>query len=157
MVSGKVEGRDSRSLERPPAQPGFRRGNSALRRLRAFPCPAPRQAERAHGAGDDPSLDLSIPRYAHHRAATQAGLSEAVISAIAEGNRPAGLAPDEQAVYNFSTELLRITQMSDATFNAAEMHLGERGVVEIMGVIGYYQTVQYPLPDGVAPELKPLR
>jgi 4-carboxymuconolactone decarboxylase len=53
--------------------------------------------------------------------------------------------------------------MSDATFNAARLQLGERGVVEIMGVIGYYQTVamllntdRYPLPDGVASELKPL-
>ena len=99
----------------------------------------------------------------HHSAATQAGLSEAVIQAIAEGKRPAGLQSDEQAVYNFSTELLRTTQMSDAAFNALKLQLGERGVVEIMGVIGYYQTVamllntdRYPLPDGVAPELKPL-
>jgi 4-carboxymuconolactone decarboxylase len=104
-----------------------------------------------------------FPWYAHHRAATQAGWSEPVITAIAEGKRPAGLQPDEQAVYNFCTELLRTTQMSDATFNAAKQQLGERGVVELMGEIGYYQTVatllntdRYPLPDGVAAELKPL-
>jgi 4-carboxymuconolactone decarboxylase len=101
--------------------------------------------------------------YAHHRAGTQAGLSEAVVSAIAEGKRPAGLKPDEQAVYEFCAELLRTTQMTDATFNAIKQQLGERGVVEVMGVMGYYQTVAmllntdlYPLPDGVAPELKPL-
>jgi 4-carboxymuconolactone decarboxylase len=58
---------------------------------------------------------------------------------------------------------LRTGQVSDATFNAAKQRSGERGVVEVMGVIGYYQTVslltnvdRYPLPDGVAPELKPL-
>jgi 4-carboxymuconolactone decarboxylase len=104
-----------------------------------------------------------FPWYAHHRAAKQAGLSEAVIAAIAEGKQPAGLQPDEQAVYNFATELLRTTQVSDAAFNAIRQQLGERGVVEIMGVMGYYQTVsmlvnidRYPLPDGTAPELKPL-
>jgi 4-carboxymuconolactone decarboxylase len=104
-----------------------------------------------------------FPWYAHHRAATQAGLSETVIQAIAEGKRPLGLQADEQAVYNFCAELLRTTQMSDATFNAAKQPLGERGVVEVMGLMGYYQTLamllntdRYPLPDGVAPELKRL-
>ena len=54
-------------------------------------------------------------------------------------------------------------QVSDATFSAVKQQLGERGVVEIMGVMGYYQTVsmllnvdRYPLPDGATPELKPL-
>jgi 4-carboxymuconolactone decarboxylase len=96
----------------------------------------------------------------HHRAGLQAGLSEAVIHRIATFYRPTGLQPDEQAVYNFCAELLETKQMSDATFNAAKQQLGERGVVELMGVIGYYQTVsmllntdRYPLPDGVAPEL----
>ena len=104
-----------------------------------------------------------FPWYAHHRAGKQAGLSDAVIGAIAEGKRPEGLQPDEQAVYNFCTELYRTTQLSDATFNAIKQQLGERGIVEVMGIMGYYQTVsmllntdRYPLPDGVAPELKPL-
>jgi 4-carboxymuconolactone decarboxylase len=102
-----------------------------------------------------------FPWYAHHRAAAQAGLSESVINNIAEGKRPVGLQPDEQAVYDFCAELLRTTQMTDATFNAAKLQVGERGVVEIMGIVGYYQTVamlvntdRYPLPDGVAPEIK---
>jgi 4-carboxymuconolactone decarboxylase len=53
--------------------------------------------------------------------------------------------------------------VSDATFSAIKQQLGERGVVEVMGVIGYYSTVslltnvdRYPLPDGVAAEIKPL-
>jgi 4-carboxymuconolactone decarboxylase len=104
-----------------------------------------------------------FPWYAHHRAATQAGLSDAIISAIAEGRRPATLEPDERAVYEFCRELLKTTQMSDATFAAAKERLGERGVVELIGVIGYYgivsmvvNTDRYPLPAGVQPELKPL-
>jgi len=71
--------------------------------------------------------------------------------------------PDEEAVYNFGTELLRTKQVSDATFQAATTALGERGVVDLISVMGYYQLVsmllnvdRYPLGDGVKPELKPL-
>lgn len=104
-----------------------------------------------------------FPWYAHHRAAVQAGWSESVIAAIAEGRRPTGLAPDEQAVYNFCVEMLKTTQMSDATFNVAKERLGERNLVELMGVMGYYALVsmlvntdRFPMPEGIAPELKPL-
>jgi 4-carboxymuconolactone decarboxylase len=101
--------------------------------------------------------------YEHRRAASQVGVSEALINNVAEGKRPAGLSPDDEAVYNFCAELLRTTQVTDATFNAAKRQLGERGVVEILGEIGYYQTAamllnvdRYPLPDRIGPELKQL-
>jgi len=101
---------------------------------------------------------------AHHRAALQAGLSAAICDAIAEGKRPQGMAKDEEVVYNFVTELLNTTQMSDATFNATKALVGERGIVDLVGVMGWYHTVsmllnvdQYPLPDGAKPELKLLK
>ena len=101
---------------------------------------------------------------AHHRAALQAGLSPAICDAIAEGRRPQGMAKDEEVVYNFVTELLNTTQMSDATFNATKAAVGERGIVDLIGVMGWYTTVsmalnvdQYPLPDGQKPELKLLK
>ena len=101
---------------------------------------------------------------AHHRAALQAGLSPAICDAIAEGKRPASMAKDEEVVYNFVTELLNTTQMSDATFNATKAMFGERGIVDLVGVMGWYHTVsmllnvdQYPLPDGQKPELKLLK
>jgi 4-carboxymuconolactone decarboxylase len=102
--------------------------------------------------------------YAHHRSALQAGLSPAIADAIAEGKRPAAMAADEQVVYNFAIELLDTKQVSDSTFEAAKSLLGERGVVDLVSVMGWYGTVsmllnvdRYPLPDGVAPELKPLK
>jgi len=74
------------------------------------------------------------------------------------------MAADEQAVYDFVSELLATKQVSDATFKAAKDKFGERGVVDLIGVSGYYQLVsmllnvdRYPLPEGVKPELKPLR
>jgi 4-carboxymuconolactone decarboxylase len=99
--------------------------------------------------------------YAHRRAAATAGLNESIIQAIASGKRPTGMQPDEEAVYNFCTELLTTKQMSDKTFEATKARFGERGVVDLIGVTGYYQLVsmllntdKYPLPDGVSPELK---
>jgi 4-carboxymuconolactone decarboxylase len=101
---------------------------------------------------------------AHRRGAVQAGISPAVADAIAQGRRPAALPPDEEVVYNFATELLETKQVSDATFDAAKKLLGERGVVELINVMGWYGTVsmflnvdRYPLPEGTQPELKRLK
>jgi 4-carboxymuconolactone decarboxylase len=102
--------------------------------------------------------------YAHRRAAQAAGLNQAIIDAVAAGRRPASMTAEEAAVYDFCTELLNTKQVSDATFAAARDRFGERGVVDLIGVTGYYQLVsmllnvdRYPLPDGVQPELRPLR
>jgi 4-carboxymuconolactone decarboxylase len=100
---------------------------------------------------------------AHRVAAAEAGLDESVIRAIAEGRRPE-LAAEEAVIYNFATELLRTKQVSDATFAAAKKQLGESGVVDLMGLMGWYQLVamllnvdRYPLGAGVQAELKPLQ
>lgn len=99
--------------------------------------------------------------YAHRRAAAQEGLKEEIIAAIANRKRPTGMQPDEEVVYNFANELLETKQVSDATFKAVVDRYGEKGVVDIIGVIGYYQMVsmllnvdRYPLPGGAQPELK---
>lgn len=99
--------------------------------------------------------------YAHRRAAQDAGLNQAIIDAVATNRRPAAMDADEQAVYDFCTEMLTTKQVSDRTFAAAKARFGERGVVDLIGVMGYYQLVsmllnadRYPLPAGVATELK---
>ncbi|HTI43166.1 MAG TPA: carboxymuconolactone decarboxylase family protein [Vicinamibacterales bacterium] len=100
---------------------------------------------------------------AHHRSALQAGLSAAICDAIAAGRRPAAMQKDEEAVYNFVSELLNTKQVSDTTFAAAKNAFGERGVVDIIAVTGWYSTVsmmlnvdQYPVLEGTQPELKAL-
>ena len=71
---------------------------------------------------------------------------------------------DEEAVYSFCTELLNTKQLSDATFAALKDALGERAVVDVIAVTGWYNTVsmllnvdRYPVAEGTQPELKPLR
>jgi 4-carboxymuconolactone decarboxylase len=102
--------------------------------------------------------------YAHRPIAEKAGLNPAIVDAVANGKRPSAMQPDEQAVYNFCTELIETRQVSDATFAAVKDKFGERGVVDLIGVMGYYHLVsallnvdRYPLPAGAKPELKPLK
>jgi 4-carboxymuconolactone decarboxylase len=100
---------------------------------------------------------------AHRRGAQAAGLPQPVIDAIAAGKHPTGLDPDESAVYNFTSELLKTKQVSDPVFHEAVTRLGERRLVNLMALVGYYQIVammlnvdRYPMPQGRAPELQPL-
>jgi len=100
--------------------------------------------------------------YVHRPAAERAGLSADVIDAIRDGRRPARMDRDVAAVYDFCNELLTTRRVSDANLNAARSVLGgDRGVVDLVGTLGAYQLVammmvvdQFPLPDGVASELK---
>lgn len=101
---------------------------------------------------------------AHRTAAAQAGLNESIIQAIATGKRPNSMDADETVIYNFGTELLNTHQVSDANFKAVKDKFGEKGVVDLIGVMGYYQLVsmllnvdRYPLPAGAKPELQPLK
>jgi 4-carboxymuconolactone decarboxylase len=101
--------------------------------------------------------------YAHSRSALQAGISKATVDAIAAGRRPSNLPADEQVVFNFCDELIRTHEVSDAAFHAAIEKLGERGVVDVTALVGYYHLVsmllnidRYPLPDNEAPPLRPI-
>ena len=98
--------------------------------------------------------------YAHKRLALQAGLNPAIVDAIAAGRRPTAMQKDEQALYDFQTELLKTRNVGDAAFRAAIAAFGERGVVDLLCNIGYYHLVsmvlnvdRYPLPADAKPEL----
>jgi len=102
--------------------------------------------------------------YAHHSLAMKAGLPPAIAEAIAAGKRPAKMESDDEIVYKFTRELINTKRVSDATFAAAKARFGERGVVDLIGTIGYYQTVamlvdvdRYPLPDGATLPLRALK
>ena len=98
--------------------------------------------------------------YSHRQQALDAGLSPAFISAMAAGERPADMTADEAAIYEFCTELLATRQVSDAHYKAMVDRFGERGVVELVGLMGQYHTTtmlfavdRYPLPDGAKQEI----
>jgi 4-carboxymuconolactone decarboxylase len=74
----------------------------------------------------------------HHAYALEAGLSPAIIEAIAEGRRPQAMAEDEAAAYDFSIELHRRKSVSDATYERVLNLFGEQGVIDLTGITGYY-------------------
>src|SRR5579864_6252557 len=98
---------------------------------------------------------------AHKNAALQNGVPPAIVDAIATGKRPAGMRPEMEVAYNLIDELLTSHQVTDATFKAAKDKYGERGVVDMIGLSGWYGLVsmllnvdRYPLPQGVQPGLR---
>src|SRR5258708_11440211 len=99
--------------------------------------------------------------HAHHPLALKAGLDPKVAAELAQGRRPAAMKDDEAIVYEFCKELHEKKVVSDATFKAAVDRFGERGVIDLVGVSGYYTLVsmvlnvdRHPLPAG-APEPLP--
>ena len=99
--------------------------------------------------------------HAHHRLALQAGLSPAVAADLARKERPKTMQADEALVYNFCTELLQQRRVSDATYAAAVSAFGERGVMDLIGVTGYYTLVamvlnvdRTPIPNSAKPPLE---
>lgn len=101
--------------------------------------------------------------YAHRRLALEAGLDAAIVDAIAAGQRPGKLSDEQAAVYDFASELLGTGHVSDASFAGVKDRFGERGVMDLVGAIGYYSMVsmvlnveRVPVPAGVEPPLKPL-
>ena len=97
---------------------------------------------------------------AHHPLALKAGLAPEVASDLAQGRRPAGMKDDEAVIYQFCKELHETKAVSDATFKAVLDQFGERGVIDLIGLTGYYtmlamvlNVAQQPLPGGVPPPL----
>jgi 4-carboxymuconolactone decarboxylase len=102
--------------------------------------------------------------FAHHRLALEAGLDPAVGKDVAEGRRPAKLDADEAIIYDFSTELHRTHGVSDATYKRVLDRFGERGVMDLIAVNGYYVLVSMtlnvdrtPLPGGAPNPLPALK
>jgi 4-carboxymuconolactone decarboxylase len=99
---------------------------------------------------------------AHHPLAMKGGLSPDIAKAVAEGRRPEKMADDEAALYDFCTELHRNRSVSDATYARALAKFGEQGLVDAIGLSGWYtlvamvlNTARVPLPTGVTPPLAP--
>jgi len=74
----------------------------------------------------------------HAPIALQVGIPQDVIDAIARRVRPPALLIDEAVVYDFCVELHRDKRVSDRVYGDALALFGEQGVVDLMGVNGYY-------------------
>ena len=100
--------------------------------------------------------------YAHAPEAIEAGVSAEAVEAIRVKTKPELSKPDEVLIYGFVSELLETRTVSQKTYQQAEKVLGHRGIVDLVGVVGYYCLVSatlnvfdMPLPDGEDPPLSP--
>ena len=93
--------------------------------------------------------------YAHAPIAARAGHTAENIEALRTGKTPSFTQEDERIVYDYARELLRTRAVSDATATRAHKVLGNTGVVDLVGVLGYYGLIsmtikgfEVPLPAG---------
>ena len=100
---------------------------------------------------------------AHAPLAIKGGLKESIVKAVADGRKPEGLAEDEEIVYALFDEIQKNQTIADATYARAVAKIGEQGIIDVMGITGYYtmlamvmNTARTPLPNGAKPQLTPL-
>ena len=96
----------------------------------------------------------------HKPFALKAGLAPEVLNAIRDGRKPDFVQRDEELVYEFVTTLHANLRIEDALYAEAISLLGEHGVIDLVGVIGYYTLIsvtikafELPAAAGIAPEL----
>jgi 4-carboxymuconolactone decarboxylase len=82
---------------------------------------------------------------AHVRLAQNAGISQDVIDAIGERKTPRFDDPDEQLVYDFCRDYYEDHRVDDATYDRVVKRWGEKGIVDLAGLIGYYSFVSVTL------------
>lgn len=98
--------------------------------------------------------------YAHRLEAERVGIEPHVIDAILAESAPPGLGldSDDATIVQVAVELNRFNSVSDGTYADALARLGERKLVELVALVGYYTMVamtlnahEIPLPEGVRP------
>ncbi len=70
-------------------------------------------------------------------AARRLGVPETTITAIRE-KHARDIPPEDAQIVEFTRELMRKHRVDDATFKALRARLGDDGLVQLTGVIGYY-------------------
>jgi len=98
--------------------------------------------------------------YAHAPQAIKAGVSKQVIEAIRDRRRPVFEKKDEEAVYDYFTELLDARKVSDKTYQALLAQVSQEQAIEITAIAGFYASVamlivafEADLPEGEKPQL----
>jgi 4-carboxymuconolactone decarboxylase len=99
--------------------------------------------------------------YAHATIAAKQGVKEATIRDLKAGRAPKSAPRDEMAIYAFIKELYVTRRVRNATYARVHKFLGDAGMVELVGILGYYVLIsmtlnvfRMPLPAGVVPPFR---
>jgi len=74
----------------------------------------------------------------HVPLALQAGVAPQTVEALRHGRRPPALPDAERRVVDIVHELLTHHDLSDASYDDAVTAFGERGIVELVSLVGYF-------------------
>ena len=98
---------------------------------------------------------------AHKRHALKAGLDPKILEDIAARRVPTLTDERGRAIYDVTASLLKTGRVPEVLYNRAIVQLGERGLVELVTLLGYYcvacftlNTFELGLPANLAPELE---
>jgi 4-carboxymuconolactone decarboxylase len=83
--------------------------------------------------------------YAHVNIAAKEGVKATTIADLRAGRVPKSAAKDERAIYDFVQEIYKNKRVSQRTYQRVLAVLGEKGVVELVGILGYYSLVAMTL------------
>jgi len=82
--------------------------------------------------------DQQVEWAIHAPIARQHGITDNLVDAIAHRRRPSGMRDDEALVHDFCIELHQHKKISDHTYAGALAAFGEQGLVDLIGINGYY-------------------
>src|SRR5689334_8608459 len=83
--------------------------------------------------------------YAHAPIAEKAGVAAESIAALKDGRAPEAAAEDERAIYDFVAELYETRRVSEQSYSRLRRLLGDAGMVEFVGILGYYALISMTL------------
>ena len=98
--------------------------------------------------------------WAHKRLALKGGMDVAIIDAIRDRRTPVFDDPKAQMIYVVAKALHENHKLTKSVYDDAVKELTERGLVEVIGLCGYYSLVsmtlnafEFEVPAGETPEL----
>ncbi len=98
--------------------------------------------------------------FAHKRLALKGGMDPKIIEDIRDRRTPKFDDPKSQMIYDLAKSLHEGKGVSKALYDEAVKVLTERGIVEVIGLCGYYtmvsmtlNTFEFGLPDGEVSDL----
>ena len=99
--------------------------------------------------------------FVHVPLAREAGTAQQTIDDLREGRRPDTMSDDERVAYDFTGELVANHGVSNASYDEAVARFGERGVIDLIGIIGYFTLISMVLnvahtPPTVVAGVEPL-
>jgi 4-carboxymuconolactone decarboxylase len=83
--------------------------------------------------------------FAHEPMAEKAGVKTKTIAALRAGREPTSAPRDERAIHTFIRELYKTNRVSDRAYKRVHAFLGDAGMVELVGILGYYVMISMTL------------